>query len=313
MTKTYLALCGGVGGSKLADGLARIMPPDRLTIVVNTADDFDHLGLRICPDIDTVTYMLGGLVHPQRGWGRADETWACMETLAQLGGDTWFQLGDRDLALHLYRTQRLREGVSLAEVTADVCIGFGIRHVLAPMCEAPVRTIIATEGGDLDFQDYFVRHRCAVTARAVRYAGIDAAKPSELFERALQAPDLAGIVIAPSNPILSIGPILSLPGIRQAIAARAIPVIAVSPLIGGKAVKGPADKLMAELGCAPGNEGVAAFYGDMLSGLLVDAVDGATAERLKVRTRTGDIMMKDAADRERVARLCLSILDEMAS
>lgn len=313
MTKTYLALCGGVGGSKLADGLARILPSDRLTIVVNTADDFDHLGLRICPDIDTVTYMLSGLVHPQRGWGRADETWACMETLTQLGGEAWFQLGDRDLAVHLYRTQRLKEGASLAEVTAEVCERFGVRHVPAPMCEEQVSTIVSTEDGDLNFQDYFVRHRCAVTARAVRYAGIDTAKPSERFIQALQAPDLAGVIVAPSNPILSIGPILSLPGVRQAIAVRAIPVVAVSPLIGGKAVKGPADKLMAELGHAPGNDGIAAFYDDMLDGLLVDATDRAAAEGLKIRARADDIMMKDAADRERVAGLCLSMLDELIS
>ena len=232
-----------------------------------------------------------------------------METLAQLGGETWFQLGDRDLALHLYRTQRLKEGASLATVTADVCGRLGIRHAPAPMCEETVSTIVATEAGDLSFQDYFVRHRCAVEARNVRYVGADAAKPSELFERALRAPDLAGIVIAPSNPILSIGPILALPGVRQIIVARAIPVVAVSPLIGGKAVKGPADKLMAELGHAPGNDGIAAFYGDMLDGLLIDRMDRAAAERLKVRTHADDIMMKDAADRERLARLCIEMLD----
>lgn len=310
MTKAYLVLCGGVGGSKLADGLARILPPEQLTLVVNTADDFDHLGLRICPDLDTVTYMLGGLVHPERGWGRADETWACMETLGQLGGEAWFQLGDRDLALHVFRTQRLKAGASLAEVTAEISARFGIAHVPAPMSEEHISTIVSTDLGELSFQDYFVRHRSAPKVDGIRYAGIEQATPSEGFVRALCSTDLAGIVIAPSNPILSIAPILALRGIRQAIAKRKVPVIAVSPLIGGKAVKGPADKLMAELDHPPGNAGIAAFYGDLLDGLLIDRTDSADA--LKIRTRVDDTMMRSGADRERVARLCLGLVEEMA-
>ena len=311
MTKTYLVLCGGVGGSKLADGLARILPPEELTIVVNTADDFDHLGMRICPDIDTVTYMLGELVHPERGWGRADETWFCMEVLRSLGGESWFQLGDRDLARHLFRTQRLKAGDTLTAITAEVCTRFGIRHVPVPMSEDAVSTIIGTDQGELSFQDYFVRLRCVPKADGIRYAGSDQAKPSEPFVRALQSPDLTGIVIAPSNPVLSIAPILALPDIRQTIAERRIPVVAVSPLIGGRAVKGPADKLMAELRHPPGNAGIASFYGGLIDGLIIDRMDesdiGAT-----VRTHAGDILMKNAADRERVARLCLEMLGEIA-
>lgn len=311
MTKTYLVLCGGVGGSKLADGLARLLSPEELTIVVNTADDFDHLGMRICPDIDTVTYMLGELVHPERGWGRAAESWLCMEVLRSLGGESWFQLGDRDLALHLFRTQRLKAGDTLTAITAEVCARLGIRHVPVPMSEDTVSTIIKTDQGELSFQDYFVRLRCAPKADGIRYAGSNRAKPSELFVRALHSPDLAGIVIAPSNPVLSIAPILALLDIRQTIAERRISVVAVSPLIGGRAVKGPADKLMAELHHPPGNAGIASFYGDLIDGLLIDRMDesdiGAT-----VRTRAGDILMKNAADRERVARLCLEMLGEIA-
>jgi LPPG:FO 2-phospho-L-lactate transferase len=310
MTKSYIALCGGVGGSKLADGLARILPPEQLTIVVNTADDFDHLGLRICPDIDTVTYMLGGISHPQNGWGRGDETWAGMEVLAKLGGPTWFQLGDRDIALHLHRTARLRNGASLAAVTRDICNGLGIRHVPVPMSEQHVETMIDTDAGELSFQDYFVRHRCAVEARNVRYVGVDTARPASAFMDALLSPSLAGIVVAPSNPILSIAPILALPNVRQTIDDRRIPVVAVSPLIGGKAVKGPADKMMAELGYAAGSAGIAAFYGDMLDVLLIDLADRGTETLPGLQTRAESTLMKTADDRERIARRCLEILSE---
>ncbi|MDE5445779.1 2-phospho-L-lactate transferase [Bradyrhizobium sp. CSA207] len=311
MNKSYIALCGGVGGSKLADGLARILPPDRLTIVVNTADDFDHLGLRICPDLDTVTYMLSDLAHPQRGWGRADETWACMEVTKQLGGDSWFQLGDRDLALHLYRTQRIKEGASLSAITSEICRRFGVEHSLVPMCEEVVNTIIDTEIGELSFQDYFVRHQCAITAHRVRYEGLGRAKPSAAFEAALSSPQLAGIIIAPSNPILSIGPIVGLAGVREAIAERRIPVAAVSPLIGGKAVKGPADKLLAELGYEAGNGGLLAYYGGLIDGVIIDSRDEVIGANPGNLTVSGDILMKDAQDRIRVAQLCIDLLSRL--
>jgi LPPG:FO 2-phospho-L-lactate transferase len=311
MKKSYLAFCGGVGGSKLADGLAQILPPDQLTIVVNTADDFDHLGLRICPDLDTVTYMLSGLAHPQRGWGRVDETWACMETTKQLCGESWFQLGDRDLALHLYRTQRLREGASLAAITAESCQRLGVRHAITPMCEEAVRTIVDTEIGELSFQNYFVRHQCAVKAQGVRYEGLGTAKPSARFEAALNSPSLAGVIIAPSNPILSIGPVLGISGVREAIVDRKIPVVAVSPLIGGKAVKGPADKLMAEFGYAPGNTGILAFYSGLIDGIVIDSMDDVAAVEPVNLTVSGNTLMKDAADRSRVAQLCMDLLDRL--
>jgi len=210
MTKTYL-VCAGRRWFEACGLVSRGSEAGELTIVVNTADDFDHLGLRICPDIDTVTYMLGELVHPERGWGRNDETWSCMETLRSLGGESWFQLGDRDLALHLFRTERLKAGDTLTAITAEVCARFGIRHVPVPMSEDIVSTIIGTNQGELNFQDYFVRFRCMPKADGIRYAGSDQAKPSKPFIRALRSPDLAGILIAPSNPILSIAPILALP------------------------------------------------------------------------------------------------------
>jgi LPPG:FO 2-phospho-L-lactate transferase len=308
MTNSYVVLCGGVGGSKLADGLARILAPGQLTIVVNTADDFDHLGLRICPDIDTVTYMLAGLSHPKNGWGRLDETWVAMEVLAKVGGPTWFQLGDRDIALHLQRTDRLRKGASLTQITTDICAGLGVRHVPLPMCEEHVKTVIETEAGDLNFQDYFVRHRCEVEAKSVRYVGADVARPSSALMDALTSPTLAGIVFAPSNPVLSIAPILALPTVRETIAERRVPLVAVSPLIGGRAVKGPAGKLMVELGYGPGNAGIATFYGELLDGLLVDLEDQEVEPPQRVFAYSDSILMANAGDRERVARRCLEIL-----
>lgn len=309
--ESYIVLCGGVGGSKLADGLARILDPEQLTIVANTGDDFDHLGLRICPDIDTITYMLAGLVHPERGWGRKDESWNTLETLRVFGGEDWFLLGDRDLALHLHRSQALREGKTLSEVTAAIASALGVKHRIVPMCEEPVRTIIKTSIGELAFQEYFVRHRCEPRVTGIRFEGIEAARPPVQLLRAMEAETLRAVLVAPSNPLLSIDPILTVPGLRDAIVARGVPVVAVSPLIGGASVKGPAAKLISELGYPTGNFGICEFYGSLLKGIIIDCADEAERHRLNVRTKVYDTLMKNADDRIRVARSALDFVAEL--
>jgi LPPG:FO 2-phospho-L-lactate transferase len=302
---SVVLLCGGVGGSKLADGMAQCLPPGKLTIVVNTADDFDHLGLRICPDLDTVTYMLAALVDPTRGWGRGDESWNCMEVMRALGGDAWFQLGDKDIALHLLRTQFLKSGCSLSEVTALIAGRLGIQHSVVPMSEQRVATKLTTDEGELSFQDYFVRQRCEPVVSAISYNGIGSASPSLKFIDALEKEDLRGIFIAPSNPLLSIGPILALPGIGEMIQSTKVPVIAVSPLIGGQPVKGPAAKLLKELGYPAGTEALATCYEPFLTGLVVDRVDAEAAALLPLQVLATDILMRDAQGRRDLAKACL--------
>ena len=233
-----IALCGGVGGAKLAAGLAHHLG-DRLTVVVNTGDDFEHLGLTICPDIDTVLYTLSGLANRTLGWGRADESWNFLETLASLGGETWFQLGDRDLALHVQRTTALHSGVSLTRFTTKVADKLGLSCAILPMSDDAVRTHVDTPEGRLPFQRYFVGRRCEPAVERIVFEGAQAAKVTAEVARAFDAPDLAAIIICPSNPYLSIDPLLSIPGLRQRLESAAQPVVAVSPLIGGKAVKGP--------------------------------------------------------------------------
>jgi LPPG:FO 2-phospho-L-lactate transferase len=306
-----LLLSGGVGGAKLAGGLAQLLGPAELTIVVNTADDFHHLGLAISPDLDSVCYMLAGLADEQRGWGRKDETWSCMDSLGAIGGATWFRLGDHDLALHLRRSQLLAAGSRLSEATATLSAAMGIRHQIVPMTDDAVGTIIETAEGDLAFQDYFVRQQCAPVATACRYDGIARAAASGAFLSALRAPDLAGIVIAPSNPFLSIEPILALHGVKDLIRAAGVPVIAVSPLIGGKALKGPAAKLMTELGYASDSDGLAEYYAGVADALVVAAGDLPRAAHPSVRAIAGDILMADAEGRRRVAALCLEILQQL--
>lgn len=309
MTGHVLALSGGVGGAKLASGLAAVLAPEDLTIVVNTGDDFEHLGLTICPDIDSVTYAMAGLNDTERGWGVAGETWQAMAMLRDLGEADWFNLGDRDLGLHLARSWRLRAGESLSHVTARLTRQLGIAHAIVPMSDQPLRTQIVTEQGALDFQDYFVREQCRPVARAIRFAGADAAFPSAGFATALARSDLAGVLICPSNPYLSVDPILAIPGVRSALATLDVPVVVVSPLVGGKALKGPLGKLLDELGAAGGNQAIARHYKGLATHLLIDTADASDAEGLRdfdlSVTITGTVMC-DADDRERLARVALS-------
>ena len=300
-----LALSGGIGGAKLALGLYRILPPGALTVVANTGDDFEHLGLAISPDIDTLLYTLAGLDNPELGWGRRDETWTFMAALERLGGETWFNLGDSDLATHVERTRRLAAGESLSQITDDFRRRLGISARLVPMSDDRVRTRLRTDEGWLDFQDYFVRQHCAPVVREIAFAGTDEARPQPAFLAALADKDLRAVVICPSNPFISIDPILSLPGVREALRACTAPVIAVSPIIGGKAVKGPTAKMMAELGLPVDAAAVARHYGDILDLYVVDETDTAKVRGLDVPVIFARTLMLSLEDREALARVVL--------
>ncbi len=268
-----LALSGGVGGAKLALGLSRVLPPDDLVIVANTGDDFEHLGLHVAPDIDSLVYALAGLNDTARGWGRADESWNFLAALRDLGGPDWFRLGDRDLAMHVARTERLRGGESLSAITASLARLLGIAHAIVPMCDRPVRTMVLTAAGELPFQRYFVAEHCAPRVLGFRFDGAAAARPSAAFAAALASPRLDCVVLCPSNPFISIDPILAIPGVRAALAALTAPIVAVSPIVGGRAVKGPAGKMLEELGHEISALGVARYYADLLDGFVLDAQD----------------------------------------
>lgn len=309
----YLALCGGVGGAKLVLGLARALAPEALTVVVNTGDDFEHLGLTICPDIDTVTYTLAGLADPIRGWGRADDSWAALDELKRLGGQAWFQLGDKDLGLHLARRDLLDAAVSLSEVTKRIARSLGVDHEIAPMTDGTVRTMIDTDTGPMPFQHYFVRERCAPVARRIQYAGAADCSPSPTLRRALSDPDLAAVIICPSNPYLSIDPILAVPGVRDSLRRAHAPVIAVAPIVGGRAIKGPTAKIMRELGMTPSAAAVAHHYADVLDGYVIDSIDaGAVGEMSsQLKLLACNIVMKTFDDKVNVAYRCLDFAADL--
>jgi LPPG:FO 2-phospho-L-lactate transferase len=307
-----VALCGGIGGAKLARGLYQLLGPD-LTVVVNTGDDFEHLGLMVSPDVDTVLYTLANLNDAERGWGRAGETWNFMSALAEVGGETWFQLGDRDLALHVERTRRLREGESLTQVVANVGRSFGITAEILPMSDDPVRTIVVTEEGPLPFQKYFVGLRCSPKVRAISFEGADIARVSPDVSLAFARHDLAGIVICPSNPYLSVDPILAVPGMRGLLQRAEVPVIAVSPIIGGAAIKGPTAKIMAELNIEAANRSVASHYDRLIDGLIIDNSDAADADRLALATLATQTLMNTLEDRVNLARDVLAFARTLAS
>ncbi|HEX4179993.1 MAG TPA: 2-phospho-L-lactate transferase [Caulobacteraceae bacterium] len=311
-----IALCGGVGGAKMAFGLARALADDDLTLVVNTGDDFGHLGLAVSPDIDTVVYTLSDLADRERGWGLAGETWGFMAALRRLGGEDWFQLGDHDLAMHVERTRRLAAGESLSQVTAHMARRLGLGCAIVPMSDQPVRTWIDTDSGPLAFQHYFVRERCAPIARRVSFDGAGDARPSPAFAAALARPDLAAILICPSNPYLSVDPILSIPGVREAIQRSAAPCVAVSPIVGGQAIKGPAAKLMGELGVIPGAAAIAAHYAGLIDGLVLDVVDTGEAgaiERLGIAAHVAQTIMRGDEDRLGLAREALAFAATLAA
>jgi LPPG:FO 2-phospho-L-lactate transferase len=301
---TVLALSGGVGGAKLALGLSRVLPDEELVIVANTGDDFEHLGLSISPDIDTLVYTLSGLANQDLGWGRRDETWSFMETLATLGGETWFRLGDRDLALHVERTRRLAAGETLTAITDDIRRRLGVGARILPMSDGRLRTRLRSEDGWLDFQDYFVHRRCVPVVRELSFVGNASPQPEVLA--LLRDPALTAVIICPSNPFISVDPILSLPGMREALAACRAPVVAVSPIIGGRAVKGPTAKMMRELGLEVSARAVADWYGALLDGYVVDDADADDVAGLRPRVTAARTLMQTLEDRESLARVVLS-------
>jgi LPPG:FO 2-phospho-L-lactate transferase len=297
------ALAGGIGGAKLAAGLQTVLPPGDLTVVVNTADDFDLWGLRICPDLDTVMYTLVDLANPETGWGVVGESFGTLGMLARYGEDTWFKLGDRDLATHILRTSRLCAGEPLTRITSDLSGVLGVRSTILPMCDEPVATILDTPDGPLEFQEYFVRRRQRDEVLGVELRGIDDARPTDAVLKALAAADI--VVFCPSNPVVSIGPILAVPGMRKALAASRAPKIAVSPIVGGRALKGPADRMLASLGHEVSAAGVARIYRGLIEGMVVDRVDEgerSEIEALGMRVLATHAIMRDASDRGRLAR-----------
>jgi LPPG:FO 2-phospho-L-lactate transferase len=274
------ALAGGVGAARLLGGLVRIVPPSDVTVVVNTGDDTVLHGLHVSPDLDTVTYSLAGVVNPETGWGLTGETWEAMATLERYGGKTWFRLGDRDLATHLYRTQRLRDGASLSTITSEVAASWDVRPRLLPMSDDAVRTrVTLADGAEVEFQDYFVRRRHEVEVQAVRFEGAESAGPAPGVLEAIET--AATLIVCPSNPIVSIGPILAVPGVEEAIARRRADTVAVSPIVAGAALKGPADRLLRELGHEASVVGVARLYARLASTLVVDEADAALADRVE--------------------------------
>ena len=303
---TVVALSGGVGGAKLALGLSRVLPKNELLVVCNTGDDFEHLGLCISPDIDTVMYTLAGVANPEVGWGRADETWSFMDTLGTLGAETWFRLGDRDVAVHVERTRRLRGGDTLSAITADLCARLGVAARVLPMSDEPVRTRVRTDQGWIDFQEYFVRRRCEPVVHELAFHGASTARAQPDFLAALADPDTKAVVICPSNPFISIEPILAVPGVRTALAECAAPVIAVSPIIGGRAIKGPTAKMMAELGMTPSAGGVARRYDELIDGYVCDFADMDQAAGVTAKVTLAQTLMTTLADREALARVVLS-------
>lgn len=300
-----IALSGGVGGAKLALGLTHSLKPDQLMVVVNTGDDFEHLGLTICPDLDTLLYTLAGVANPQQGWGLRGESWAVLDQLRRLGGEDWFQLGDLDIATHLLRGQWLREGLSLSQVTARLGERFGLSCRIVPMSDDPVRTMVRCETGELGFQEYFVRERCAPRVSGFRFAGVETARPQADWMRALADPALEAVLICPSNPFVSVGPMLALPGVREQLARSAAPVVAVSPIVGGQALKGPAAKMMEELGLAATALGVARHYQGVIDALAIDSQDADQApaiEALGIRALVTGTVMKTLPDRIRLGQ-----------
>jgi len=304
-----VALAGGVGGAKLAHGLAQILPPEDLTVIVNTGDDFEHYELYICPDLDTVCYTLAGLANPETGWGRVNETWNVIESASKLGGPEWFRLGDQDLGTHLERTRRLKEGQALSQITKDFCRAWGIEQTILPMADGPVRTMVETEAGDLAFQEYFVHRRCEPRVRGFRFEGVERAEPAPGAREAIQSAD--AVVICPSNPWVSIDPILQVLAPLLSGEGSGVRVVAVSPIIGGQTVKGPAAKMYRELGIEPSALAVANHYRGLVTGFVLDKID----EQLKgeiginMRTMTTNILMKDLHDRSRLAGEVLHFIE----
>lgn len=293
-------LAGGVGGAKLAHGFQQVLPPGGLTVIVNVADDLELFGLHVSPDLDTVLYTLAGLANPETGWGIAGDTFKALPVLERYGEPAWFRIGDADLATHIRRTHLLRDGASLTDATSAMATALGVASRILPATDDLVRTFVQTDAGELDFQTYFVQRGQRDAVRAVRFAGIDQARPSAAALKALADADL--VVLAPSNPIVSIGPILALPGVREAVAAR--PSAAVSPIVAGRALRGPADRMLGSLGHEVSALGVARLYAGVVQRFILDEADAELApavEALGMRVDPLPTVMRSDADRARLA------------
>jgi len=313
---TYTVLSGGIGGAKLVLGLSELLAPGQLQVIANTGDDFEHLGLPISPDIDTLIYTLAGIVNPESGWGRRDESWQFMASLEKLGGPTWFRLGDRDLATHVQRREWLQQGRRLSQVTAALCAAHGVAVPIHPMSNDPVRTLIDTADGLLEFQDYFVRRQAQPVAQGFHYAGSRSARAANGALLALTVPEPHAIFLTPSNPWLSIAPILSIDTIKTTISASRAPVIAVSPIVKGAAIKGPTAKLMRELGIEPSVISIAAHYRDILDGLVIDTQDSAAQDAIAamgIRVSVVNTVMHNLADKVALARHVLEFAAQLRS
>ena len=304
-----VALAGGVGGAKLAHGLAQLLEPEELTIIVNTGDDFEHYGLYICPDLDTVCYTLAGMANPETGWGRVNETWKVMENISRLGGLDWFRLGDQDLGTHLERTRRLNEGDSLSEITRHFCKAWGIGHTILPMSDQPVRTIVETNEGELAFQEYFVHRRCEPPVKGFRFDGADQAEPAPGVREALQSAD--AMIICPSNPWVSVDPILKVIGALLSGDGQQMRCGAISPIIGGDTVKGPAAKMYRELGIEPSALAVANHYRGLVTHFIIDTTDAQlikSVRGLNMQAHVTNTVMKSHEDRKQLAANMLNFL-----
>jgi len=307
--RRIVALAGGVGGAKLAHGLAQVLPPKDLTVIVNTGDDFEHYGLYICPDLDTVCYTLAGLANPDTGWGRVDETWSVIENASRLGGPAWFRLGDQDLGTHLERTRRLKEGQTLTQITKDFCKAWGIEQTILPMSDQPVATVVQTEEGDLAFQEYFVHRRCEPRVTGFRFEGVERAEPAPGARAAIQSAD--AVIICPSNPWVSIDPILRLLSPLPLGEGKGVRVVAISPIIGGQTVKGPAAKMYRELGIEPSALAVARHYCDLITGFVLDELDRqleGEIRSLTMRTLVTNTLMTSHDNRKQLAMEVLDLI-----
>ena len=309
--RKIVALAGGVGAARFLDGLARITDPKMIYVIGNTGDDTELHGLSISPDLDTVTYTLGGIADRKRGWGIKGDTFRCLEGLARLDAETWFQLGDRDLATHIFRTELLRRGATLSQATSVIATRYGVRAAIVPMSDDRVRTIVHTRRGQLDFQNWFVRRRASDAVTGLHFDGATAARPAPGVLEAIR--HASGIVLCPSNPFISIGPILAVPGIRDALRQTSAPVIAISPIVGGKALKGPADRMMKSMGMRPAARGVAELYRDFVNVFLVDcqdAGDAAFIESSGIRAVITDTVMTGVLKKKALARTVLKALEQ---
>lgn len=315
MSARIVALSGGVGGAKLASGLASVLEDDELAVIANTGDDFDHLGLQICPDIDTLMYTLAGRNNPETGWGRRDETWSFMHTLKELKPDSWFSLGDHDLAVHVWRTWQLNQGRTLSQVTGELARAMKVATAVIPMSDDPVRTTLDTNEGVLEFQDYFVRQKCQPTVQEISFTGADQATPAPAFASLLTDNSVDAFVVCPSNPYLSVNPILSLPGVSEALRRHSAPVIVVSPIVGGNSLKGPTAKIMGEMNIPCDLDAIADHYGNLADILVIDSTDAEQQEKIAtngIEVAVANIVMGDETDRRTLAEFVLGLVESAA-